>query len=69
MTVGSEIQVLVDGLKAGRGLEALTHAIQRLDPSALVQVDLDQGLVDVVTVQPQQAVLMAIREQGYGIIG
>ena len=68
MTVSSGILVLVDGLKAASGLDELTRAIQRLDPTALVQVDVDQGLVDVVTVQPHQAVLMAIREQGYGII-
>ncbi|RZL01797.1 MAG: copper chaperone [Rubrivivax sp.] len=65
MTIGSEIHVKVRDLTGPQCVERLTQAIQKLDPSALVQFDLQQGFVDVVTTQPEKAVFMAIEEQGF----
>jgi len=65
MTIGSEMHVSVRDLAGPECMPSLTQAIQKLDPNALVQFDLQAGFVDVVTTQPQRAVLMAIQEQGF----
>ncbi|MBA4110535.1 MAG: hypothetical protein C0487_13185 [Leptothrix sp. (in: Bacteria)] len=65
MTIGSEVHVNVRDLAGPQCVQKVTQAIQRLDPTALVQFDLQQGFVDVVTTQPEKAVLMAIQEQGF----
>lgn len=65
MTIGSEFHVDVGDLAGPQCVQRLTQAIQKLDPAALVQFDLQQGFVDVVTTQPEKAVLMAIKEQGF----
>ena len=65
MTIGSEVRVNVQDLAGPQCVQRLTQAIQKLDPTALVQFDLQQGFVDVVTTQPEKAVLMAIRDQGF----
>ncbi|MBC7699218.1 hypothetical protein [Aquabacterium sp.] len=65
MTIGSEVHVNLHDLAGPQCVQRLTQAIQKLDPAALVQFDLQQGFVDVVTTQPEMAVLMAIQEQGF----
>lgn len=65
MTIGSEVHVNVHDLVGPQCVQRLTQAIQKLDPTALVQFDLQQGCIDVVTTQPEKAVLMAIQEQGF----
>lgn len=65
MTIGSDVHVDVKDLGGPHCVERLTQAIQKLDPNALVHCDFQQGCVDVVTTQPQKAVFMAIRDQGF----
>ncbi len=65
MTVSSEVHVNVRDLPGPQCFQPLTEAIQKLDPTALVYFDLEEGVVEVVTTQPEKAVLMAIREHGF----
>ena len=45
--------------------QAVTQAIQTLDPEAQVTIDLSTGHVDVSSQQPREAILLAIDNAGY----
>lgn len=58
----------VQGMTCGHCEKAVTRAIQALDPAAQVRIDRSQNLVEVGTAQTRDAVLEAIREEGYTVL-
>lgn len=60
------MQILkVSGMSCGHCVGAITRAVQAGDPAAEVQVDLAAGEVRVASRQSLEALLQAIRDQGY----
>lgn len=55
----------VSGMSCGHCEQAVTQAIQTLDPEAQVTVELSTGHVDVSSQQPREAILLAIDNAGY----
>ncbi|MNE69564.1 Copper chaperone CopZ [compost metagenome] len=55
----------VKGMSCGHCVRAITQAVQARDAAAEVQVDLGSGEVRVASRLEDQAVLEAIREEGY----
>ncbi|CDF86166.1 hypothetical protein PKB_4846 [Pseudomonas knackmussii B13] len=55
----------VKGMSCGHCVRAVTQAIQARDAAAQVQVDLADGEVRVDSRLPEEALLEAIREEGY----
>lgn len=56
----------VSGMSCNHCQQAVTQAIEQLDPAAQVTVDLPSGHVDVLSQQPRDAIIMAIENAGYG---
>ncbi|MBA6132610.1 MULTISPECIES: heavy-metal-associated domain-containing protein [Pseudomonas] len=55
----------VQGMTCGHCVKAVTRAVQQLDASAKVEVDLAAKQVRVQSELVQEQVLSAIREEGY----
>ncbi|WP_223470780.1 MULTISPECIES: heavy-metal-associated domain-containing protein [unclassified Pseudomonas] len=55
----------VQGMSCGHCVKAITQAVQAKDPTADVQVDLGAKTVQVQSSLPADAVLAAIKEEGY----
>jgi copper chaperone len=55
----------VQGMSCGHCVRAITRALQALDAGAEVQVDLGAGEVRVHSRLADEALLQAIREEGY----
>lgn len=55
----------VKGMSCGHCVRAVTQAIQARDAAAQVQVDLADGEVRVDSRLPEEALLEAIRGEGY----
>ena len=55
----------VSGMSCGHCQQAVTRAVQQLDPHAQVTVDLATGHVDVLSQQPRQDIVLAIENAGY----
>ncbi|MEO5738265.1 MAG: heavy-metal-associated domain-containing protein [Variovorax sp.] len=55
----------VSGMSCGHCQQAVTRAVQRIDPEAQVTVDLPTGHVDVVSEQPRENIILAIENAGY----
>ncbi|MDH0759411.1 cation transporter [Pseudomonas juntendi] len=55
----------VQGMTCGHCVKAVTRAVQQLDASAKVEVDLAAKQVRVQSELVQELVLAAIREEGY----
>jgi copper chaperone len=55
----------VKGMSCGHCVRAITQAVQALDATADVQVDLGAGEVRVASRLDEPAILAAIREEGY----
>ncbi|MEX0162778.1 heavy-metal-associated domain-containing protein [Pseudomonas brassicacearum] len=55
----------VQGMSCGHCVKAITQAVQAKDPAADVQVDLGTKTVQVQSSLPADAVLAAIKEEGY----
>ena len=60
-----ELLMQVDGMTCQGCVNAVTRTIQRLDPSADVDVDLDHGRVRVVTTAQALEVSQAVTKAGY----
>ena len=60
-----ELLMQVDGMTCDGCVNAVTRTIQRLDPSAEVDVDLEHGRVHVVTNAQALEVSEAINRAGY----
>lgn len=55
----------VNGMTCGHCARAVTHAIQQLDPKAVVQVDLAQKLVKIASDLAEQNIRAAIVDAGF----
>ena len=59
----------VTGMTCGHCEKAVTAAIVRLDPQALVEIDRSTNKVQVQSVQSRAALAQAIVEEGYVVTG
>jgi len=57
----------VQGMSCGHCVNAVTQAVQSVDPQAEVKVDLTSGQVDVQSQQDHAAIARAIEEEGYRV--
>ncbi|WP_207283517.1 heavy-metal-associated domain-containing protein [Pseudomonas sp. FW300-N2F2] len=57
----------VQGMSCGHCVKAITQAVQAKDPAADVQVDLGAKTVRVQSSLAADAVLAAIKEEGYEV--
>jgi len=64
-----DLLMQVDGMTCQGCVNAVTKAIQRLDPSAEVDVDLEHGRVHVVTRAQSVEVSSALDAAGYEVHG
>ncbi len=55
----------VAGMSCGHCVNAVTEAVQTVDPQAQVTVDLASGHVDVLSTQPRDDLIAAIENAGY----
>ncbi|MBY0297967.1 MAG: heavy-metal-associated domain-containing protein [Methylobacterium sp.] len=64
---GERIELLmqVEGMTCQGCVQAVTRAVQRLDPNAAVAVDLDHGRVSVTTDAQALDVAQALARAGY----
>jgi len=60
-------QFTVTGMTCGHCEMAVQRAIKQLDASAEVKIARDRNLVEVNSTQPRQALVAAIREEGYEV--
>lgn len=61
----SDLLMRVDGMTCDGCVEAVRRTIQRLDPEAQVDVDLDRGRVAVTTRAQSLAIADALTKAGY----
>lgn len=64
-----DLLMQVEGMTCQGCVTAVTRAIQRLDPGAKVEVDLDHGRVHVVTTAQALEVTQALNTAGYEATG
>jgi copper chaperone len=57
----------VVGMSCGHCERALTPAVQRIDPTALVTINRSAQEVRVNSEQPRQAIARAMAEEGYEV--
>lgn len=57
----------VQGMSCGHCVKAITQAVQAKDPAADVHVDLGTRTVQVQSSLPTDAVIAAIKEEGYEV--
>jgi copper chaperone len=60
-----DLLMQVEGMTCQGCVNAVTKAVQRLDPSATVEVDLDHGRVHVTTNAQSLEVAQALNAAGY----
>ena len=60
-----DLLMQVEGMTCQGCVDAVTKAVQRLDPSATVDVDLDHGRVHVTTKAQSIEVAQALNAAGY----
>jgi copper chaperone len=60
-----DLLMKVDGMTCQGCVNSVTKAIQRLDPGARVDVDLEHGRVHVVTTAQSLDVAQALSKAGY----
>jgi copper chaperone len=60
-----DLLMQVDGMTCQGCVNAVTKAVQRLDPSATVEVDLEHGRVHVTTKAQSIEVAQALNAAGY----
>ena len=57
----------IGGMTCGHCERAVTQAVQRVDPTAQVQIDRPSGKVHVQTAQPREQIAQAIADEGYAV--
>lgn len=57
----------VQGMTCGHCEKAVTRAVQSLDPTAVVKVELATGKVEVLSARPRDEIAKAIAEEGYPV--
>jgi copper chaperone len=60
-------ELTVTGMTCGHCEKAVTHAISQLDPVAKIVIDRSQNLVTISSDKPRQALLQAIKDEGYAV--
>jgi copper chaperone len=55
----------VEGMSCQHCVAAITRALQMLDTAAVVEVDLEQGLVRVSSLAAEAQLIHALTEEGY----
>jgi copper chaperone len=60
-----DLLMQVEGMTCQGCVNAVTRAVQRLDPSATVDVDLDHGRVHITTNAQSLEVAQALNAAGY----
>ncbi|MCB5175462.1 MULTISPECIES: heavy-metal-associated domain-containing protein [Microvirga] len=60
-----DLLMQVEGMTCQGCVSAVTKAVQRLDPSAKVDVDLDHGRVHITTCAQSLEVAQALNAAGY----
>ncbi|HST94120.1 MAG TPA: heavy metal-associated domain-containing protein [Microvirga sp.] len=60
-----DLLMQVEGMTCQGCVNAVTKAVQRLDPSATVEVDLDHGRVHITTNAQSLEVAQALNAAGY----
>lgn len=64
-----ELIMQVDGLTRPGGVDEMTEAVRRLDPSAEVEVDLEHGRATIRTCAQSLEVAEALNKAGYEATG
>lgn len=67
MSDANSHQLQVKGMTCQHCVKAVTKAVQALDASATVAVDLPQGSVTVQTTLSREATIQAISDEGYDV--
>jgi len=57
----------VQGMSCGHCVNAVTQAVQAVDPGAAVTIDLGSGKVEVQSEQDRAVLARAIEEEGYQV--
>jgi copper chaperone len=58
----------VQGMTCGHCVKAVTQAVQLLDNTAVVSVELDSGKVVINSDVPRERLVEAIRDEGYAVV-
>ena len=58
----------VQGMTCGHCVKAVTQAVQRLDNTAVVSVELDSGKVVISSGVSRERLVEAIRDEGYAVV-
>jgi copper chaperone len=58
----------VQGMTCGHCVKAVTQAVQLLDNTAAVSVELDSGKVVINSDVPRERLVEAIRDEGYAVV-
>lgn len=69
MTTPTTLTIQVKGMTCGHCVRAVTQAIQEQDKQAVVEVDLATGNTQVRSTLTREAVVAAITEEGYQVMG
>ena len=62
-----QYQFTVEGMTCGHCERAVVHAVRELDNDAIIKVDLASKQVSVESEKSRDAVIAAIREEGYQV--
>ncbi len=59
------IKLTLPSMTCGHCVQAVTAAVRGVDPDARVDIDLAQRRVTIESVQPREAFVAALAEEGY----
>ncbi|MEN9314240.1 MAG: hypothetical protein RIS35_633 [Pseudomonadota bacterium] len=59
----------ITGMTCGHCVKAVTRAVQELDAEAKVAIDLAQGRAEIDSHAAADAIVAAITEEGYEVVG
>jgi len=61
------ISLIVSGMDCGQCGGLITQAVHAVDPSAVIEVEVEEGRVDVDTPEPLDRVVIAIERAGFNV--
>ena len=59
------IEFTLPTMTCGHCVRTVTETVQRIDPGAVLQIDLPNHLVRIDSIQPAQQFSLALAEEGY----
>jgi copper chaperone len=62
------MKLIVEGMTCGRCIRKVTDAVQKLDASALVHIDLENQEVSIVGNVDVASAIKAIQDEGYMVV-